>query len=65
MTTRDQVDVLRADGHHIYWSTHCRHGNHPACTATELAPGVPRQPAQCKSCGASCICPCHPASDTP
>lgn len=27
----------------------------------ELAPGVPRQPAQCKTCGARCRCECRAA----
>lgn len=49
-------DVVYPDGFHSYWSTHCRHGNHEACNATELAPGVPRRPAQCKTCGAPCAC---------
>lgn len=56
----DMVDVVHPDGTHEYWSTHCRHGNHEACSATELAAGVPRRPAQCKTCGAPCRCPvCH------
>lgn len=60
------VDVLLPDGTHLYWSTHCRHGNHAACSATELAPGLPRQPAQCKTCGAPCRCPhCHHEQETP
>ncbi|HYJ33805.1 MAG TPA: hypothetical protein VE326_11350 [Candidatus Binatia bacterium] len=54
-----KLDVLFAGGAHHYWSTHCRHDDHDACSATELAPGVPRKPAQCKRCGAACICPCH------
>jgi hypothetical protein len=53
------VDVVLPDGSHLYWSTHCRHGRHDACAATELAPGVPRQPSQCKTCAAPCICSCH------
>lgn len=58
-------DVVYPDGGHWYWSTHCRHatdedpGGHDACKATELAPGVPRRPAQCKTCGAPCRCYCH------
>lgn len=52
-------DFVYADGSHTYWSTHCRHNNHDACNATSLAPGVPRRPAQCKTCGAPCICDCH------
>lgn len=54
-----KVDVVFADGSHRYWSTHCRHDRHDACAATELAPGVPRQPSQCKTCAAPCLCPCH------
>ena len=52
-------DVVFVDGSHRYWSTHCRHDNHGACSATELAPGVPREPAQCKTCAAPCLCHCH------
>lgn len=54
-----KADVLLPDGRHLYWSTHCRHGEHKACIATEHAPGVPRRPAQCKVCGAPCDCDCH------
>lgn len=54
-----RADVIFADGKHRYWSTHCRHGRHDACAATELAPGVPRRPAQCKTCTAPCLCHCH------
>jgi hypothetical protein len=53
------TDRIYMDGCHTYWSTHCRHGNHEACMATELAPGVARKPAQCKTCAAPCICGCH------
>lgn len=52
-----KADILFEDGTHVYHSTHCRHGNHEACKATKLAPGVPRRPAQCKTCGAPCVCP--------
>lgn len=55
----DKTDVVLASGVHEYWSTHCRHGNHAACKATELAPGVSRKPAQCKTCSAACTCSCH------
>lgn len=44
---------------HVYYSTHCRHKRHKACAATELAPGIARRPAQCKTCAAPCICWCH------
>lgn len=62
----DMVDVLHADGTHEYWSTHCRHGRHDACRATELAPGVPRRPASCKACDAPCRCDlCDHEAPTP
>lgn len=62
-----KVDIIDSDGIHYYWSTHCRHGNsappwddrHGACKATQFAPGVARQPSQCKTCGAPCNCDCH------
>lgn len=60
-----KVDVILPNGLHLYWSTHCRHGNHDACRATELAPGVPRCPAQCKGCAAPCVCLCHSGFDPP
>jgi hypothetical protein len=62
MGTVGKADVVYDDGYvttHSYWSTHCRHGNHEACAAKELAPGVSRKPAQCKTCAAPCICSCH------
>lgn len=52
------ADVIVGE-EHSYWSTWCRHGNHDPCRATELAPGVPRKPSQCKSCAAPCRCWCH------
>jgi len=58
-TSNSKHDIVYADGTHYYWSTHCRHDNHEACDATELAPGVPRKPAQCKGCQAPCVCTCH------
>jgi hypothetical protein len=65
-----KVDALMADGTHRYWSTHCRHDDHEACSATVLIGPEPystrgrrmsieRQPAQCKHCAAPCVCPCH------
>ena len=54
------------DGPHLYLSTHCLHAVldnddslHERCNAEELAPGVPRQPAQCKHCAGECLCWCH------
>ena len=51
---------------HLYLSTHCLHAVlnndgtlHERCEATELAPGVPRKPSQCKHCAAACLCWCH------
>lgn len=56
---------------HRYWSTHCRHDRHGDCSADAMrgqrADGSPvgslvwieRKPAQCKTCAAPCICPCH------
>ena len=59
-----RLDWIWSDGCHDYWSTHCRHDNHEACAATELAPGVPRKPAQCKTCAAPCFCSCHGSVET-
>lgn len=54
-----KIDIILNDGQHQYWSTHCRHDRHEDCAAVELAPGVPRSPAQCKTCGTPCVCQCH------
>jgi len=65
-----KLDGILPDGTHRYWSTHCRHDNHEACSASEIsgwllgvrttAPvNMPRKPAQCKTCASPCICPCH------
>jgi hypothetical protein len=59
MTDLTKADLLFANGTHRYWSTHCRHGHHDKCAATEFAPGVERQPSQCKTCAAPCRCECH------
>lgn len=40
-----KADVVMPDGVHVYWSTHCRHGNHADCKGS------------CKICGSPCICP--------
>lgn len=55
----DKIDAVTEDGQHRYWSTHCRHDRHDACKADHLRPGIPRNPAQCKTCAAPCICSCH------
>lgn len=73
-----KIDAIMPDGTHRYWSTHCRHGNHEACSATtitgsgtvlrgararrvriERPVSIERKPAQCKTCAAPCVCPCH------
>jgi hypothetical protein len=63
-----KVDTIFADGTHQYWSTWCRHGLHEKCSATYVTgeqddlgslATVRRNPAQCKGCGARCVCECH------
>lgn len=67
-----KVDAILPDGTHRYWSTHCRHNRHEACSATSQrgepvsdgrfptrAVDIQRHPAACKSCLAPCICWCH------
>lgn len=68
-----KIDAILPDGTHRYWSTHCRHDNHEACSADKMSgPSVydrgrhvtvERRPAQCKTpeCQAPCVCPCHAA----
>lgn len=62
-----KIDALLPDGTHRYWSTHCRHGNHEACSADFIEGEsafvgdvrrvlVKRRPACCKTCGAPCVC---------
>lgn len=53
-----KTDTVWEDGH-AYWSTHCRHGHHDKCAATEFPGGGERKPSQCKTCAAPCICNCH------
>lgn len=43
---------------HEYLSTGCLHGDHAYCQGTTGAVGAKR-PAECKFCGAPCICDCH------
>jgi hypothetical protein len=31
-----RADVITKEGDHRYWSTHCRHGNHDACSADAM-----------------------------
>lgn len=60
---------------HVYLSTGCHHGDEPfahGLTEHEYCQGKngilgSKKPAQCKgeTCGARCICPCHPGQPTP
>lgn len=50
------------DGEHVYLSTGCRHGDHDYCKNPTGRAGAKR-PAECKHCGARCICPCHKTSE--
>jgi hypothetical protein len=45
---------------HVYLSTGCFHGDHDYCRSITGLAGAKR-PAECKKCGARCICPCHTA----
>lgn len=71
-----RIDAVLPCGCHRYWSTHCRHGFDSQCNASKVfgleadAPswsehlvGIQRRPAQCKSCSAPCVCPCHREAD--
>lgn len=61
------LDVL--GGPHVYLSTACRHADDPGregedlhgrCqTDTRRYDGTHKIAAQCKDCGAPCICTCH------
>lgn len=62
----DQLDEIVAniariafEGHNIYLSTACLHGQHDYCNVTTRADGTPKQPAQCKFCPSKCVCDCH------
>jgi hypothetical protein len=58
-----KIDVVLPSGRHRYFSTHCRCGDHDACSATVLhddaGNAVNRRPAQCKTCAAPCVCEHH------
>jgi hypothetical protein len=43
---------------HRYLSTGCHHGDHAYCQAMTGLQGAKR-PAECKHCGAPCVCACH------
>lgn len=45
-------------GQHAYYSTGCRHGRHTYCQGEAGQAGA-KKPAECKFCGAKCICWCH------
>lgn len=44
------IDVVLADGRHLYHSTHCRHGRLDSCVDDTDG----RHPARCKTCAAPC-----------
>ncbi len=61
-----KLDIIFPGGTHRYYSTHCRHGDHEACSATAIEGRqfgeqvrIARRPASCKTCSAPCICDCH------
>jgi hypothetical protein len=45
-------------GGHTYLSTGCLHDDHGYCQSAAGKAGAKR-PAECKTCGAPCICRCH------
>lgn len=47
-----------ATGRHVYLSTGCLHGDCGYCQSLDGRAGA-KQPAQCKTCTARCICRCH------
>lgn len=44
---------------HMYVSTACQHRQHNYCQAEERPDGTDKRPAECKFCGAPCLCTCH------
>lgn len=53
--------VAHRCGTHHYLSTGCLHGDHGYCQGGAGKIGAKR-PAECKFCGAPCVCPCHHAT---
>jgi hypothetical protein len=53
-----QAAAHRLAGRHLYLSTGCLHGRHDYCQAMTGHAGAKR-PAECKFCGARCVCACH------
>jgi len=66
-----KIDAILPSGRHRYFSTWCRHDKHGPCqtnrhikawaddgTPVELY-DTPREPSQCKTCAAPCVCSCH------
>ncbi len=47
------------DGHNVYLSTACLHGNHDYCNQSTRVDGTAKQPGQCKFCPSKCVCDCH------
>lgn len=69
----DIVEIAPDGTTHTYWSTHCRHEDHGACSSefihgeiagTGMSTALRRKPAQCKHCAAPCVCPCHEKGST-
>jgi hypothetical protein len=60
--TRADQEVTGATGH-VYLSTGCFHGDHDYCKSMTGLAGSKR-PAECKKCGAKCVCPCHAEQTT-
>jgi hypothetical protein len=60
ITTREQaLKISGSNGSaHLYFSTGCLHGEHAYCQGETGAVGR-KIPAQCKFCGAPCLCSCH------
>lgn len=50
---------MNPPGTHEYLSTGCLHGRHDYCQNPQREDGGRKRPAECKFCGAPCICPCH------
>jgi hypothetical protein len=53
--------ATQATGHR-YLSTGCLHGDHDYCKSMTGLNGAKR-PAECKKCGAKCICTCHSSEE--
>jgi DNA-binding MarR family transcriptional regulator len=54
----DRIAAREGSEGHVYLSTGCLHDDHAYCQGTTGLSGAKR-PAECKQCGAKCICECH------